>query len=33
MNKGEIVRSIRRGEEGSETLKQIFFETTTEESV
>lgn len=31
MNKGEIVRSIRRGEEGSETLKQIFFETTTEE--
>lgn len=32
MNKGEIVRSIRRGEEGSETLKQIFFETTTEES-
>ena len=31
MNKGEIVKSIRRGEEGSETLKQIFFETTTEE--
>lgn len=31
MNKGEIVRGIRRGEEGSETLKQIFFETTTEE--
>lgn len=31
MNKGEIVRSIRRGEEGSETLKQIFFETTTED--
>lgn len=30
MNKGEIVRSIKRGEEGSETLKQIFFETTTE---
>lgn len=31
MNKGEIVRCIRRGEEGSETLKQIFFETTAEE--
>lgn len=31
MDKGQIVRSIRRGEEGSETLKQIFFETTTAE--
>lgn len=30
MNRGEIVRSIRKGEEGSETLKQIFFETTAE---
>ena len=31
MQQGEIVREIHRGEEGSETLKQIFFETTAEE--
>ena len=30
MKQGEIVREIHRGEEGSETLKQIFFETTAE---
>ena len=31
MNHGEIIRRIHRGEEGSETLKQIFFEATAEE--
>lgn len=31
MNRGEIVREVRKGEAGSETLKQIFFETTAEE--
>ena len=33
MKQGEIVREIHRGEEGSETLKQIFFETTAGESM
>ena len=31
MDQGKIVRRILRGEEGSETLKQIFFEATTAE--
>ena len=30
-DEGEIIRRIHRGEEGSETLKQIFFEATAEE--